>query len=58
MEKSANSLLDEIVKLEKGEYGQMWTSMGKTRMATQIALYKGFLKGLLEEIENTRTTMR
>lgn len=58
MEKSVNALLEEIVKLEKGEYGQMWTSMGKTRIATQIALYKGFLKGLLEEIGNTRTTMR
>lgn len=58
MEKSVNSLLAEVEKLEKGDYGQMWTSMGKTRMATQTALYKGFLKGLLEEIENIRTTMR
>ena len=58
MEKSVNSLLEEVVKLEKGEYGQMWTGMGKTRIATQIRLYKDLLKGLLEEIENTRTTMR
>lgn len=58
MEKSVNSLLEKVVNLEKGEYGQMWTSIGKTRMVTQIALYKGFLRGLLEEIENTRTTMR
>jgi hypothetical protein len=57
MEESIHSLLAEVEKHEKGEYGQMWTSMGKTRMQTQIALYKGFLSGLLEEIENTRTTM-
>jgi uncharacterized protein len=57
-EENANSLLVEVEKLEKGEYGQMWTSIGKARMTTQIALYKSFLKGLLEEIENTRTTMR
>jgi HD superfamily phosphodiesterase len=58
LEESANSLLAEIGKLDKGSYGQMWTSMGKARMATQITLYKTFLRGLLEEIENTRTTMR
>lgn len=57
-EENANSLLAEVEKLEKGEYGQMWTGLGKARMATQIAMYKSFLKGLLEEIENTRTTMR
>jgi len=58
MEESSNSLLAEVEKLEKGEYGQMWTSMGKAWIAKQTSLYKAFLTGLLEEIENTRTTMR
>jgi hypothetical protein len=58
MEESSNSLLAEVEKLEKGEYGPMWTSMGKAWIAKLTALYKGFLEGLLEEIENTRTTMR
>ena len=58
MEESATSLLAEVEKLEKGEYGEMWTSMGKAWITKQIALYKTFLTGLLEEIENTKTTMR
>ena len=58
MEESSNSLLAEVEKLEKGEYGQMWTSIGKAWIAKQTALYKAFLRGMLEEIENTRTTMR
>lgn len=58
LEEGANSLLAEVAKLEKDNGGKMWTSMGKARMATQITLYKTFLQGLLEEIENTRTTMR
>jgi 5'-deoxynucleotidase YfbR-like HD superfamily hydrolase len=57
LEADANSLLAEIEKLEKGEKGGTWTSMAKARMQTQITLYKNFLKGLLEEIENTRITM-
>lgn len=57
-EESSNFLLAEVEKLEKDEYGQMWTSMGKAWITKQIALYKTFLTGLLEEIENTKTTMR
>jgi 5'-deoxynucleotidase YfbR-like HD superfamily hydrolase len=57
LEEEINSLLAEVEKLEKGEHGETWTSMAKTRMQAQIGLYKNFLKGLLEEIENTRTTM-
>jgi len=55
---NAKSLLAEIGKIEKDEYSQMWTSMGKARMKTQLTMYKTFLNGLLEEIENTETTMR
>jgi len=58
IEENINSLLSEVEKLEKGTYGQMWTSMGKSRIKAQLALYKTFLNGMLEEIENTRTTMQ
>jgi HD superfamily phosphodiesterase len=58
LREGAESLLAEVEKLEKGEYGEMGTNMGKTRIKTQITTYKTFLKGLLEEIENTETTMR
>jgi len=57
LEMESNSLLREVEKLEKGEYGEIWTSMAKVRLQAQIGLYNDFLKGLLEEIENTRTTM-
>jgi putative nucleotidyltransferase with HDIG domain len=58
LEGNTNSLLAEIMKLEKGEHGPMWTPTGKSRMQTQIGLYKTFLNGLVEEIENTKTTMQ
>ena len=58
IEESSNFLLAEVDKLEKGTHGQMWTSMGKAWITKQIVLYKTFLTGLLEEIENTKTTMR
>ncbi|MEM2103038.1 MAG: HD domain-containing protein [Candidatus Bathyarchaeia archaeon] len=54
----AKSFLAEIAKIEKDDYGLMWTSMGKARMKTQVTTIKTFLNGLLEEIENTETTMR
>jgi uncharacterized protein len=57
LEEETNSFLTEVEKLEKGEHGETWTSMAKARMQAQIGLYKNLLKGLLEEIENTRTTM-
>jgi 5'-deoxynucleotidase YfbR-like HD superfamily hydrolase len=57
LEGEINSLLAEVEKLEEGEHCETWTSMAKAQMQTQISLYKNFLKGLLEEIENTRTTM-
>jgi len=57
LEESVHSLLAEVEKLEKGEEGVIWTSMAKARMQTQVGLYENFLRGLLEEIDNTRTTM-
>jgi HD superfamily phosphodiesterase len=58
LRESAKSLMADVEKFEEGEYGEMGTSMGKSRINTQITTYKAFLKGLLEEIENTETTMR
>jgi HD superfamily phosphodiesterase len=57
LEAEANSLLVEVEKLERGKYGETWTSRAKVRIQAQIGLYRDFLEGLLEEIENTRTTM-
>lgn len=57
IEEIVHSLLTEVEKQEKGEYGETWTSMAKVRMNMQIGVYKNFLNGILEEIENTITTM-
>ena len=56
VENGANSLLSEIERLEKGE-DAVWTSMAKARLRAQASCYRSFLQGILEEIENTRTTM-
>ncbi|MBX5327350.1 HD domain-containing protein [Candidatus Bathyarchaeota archaeon A05DMB-4] len=58
LKENAESFLAEVTKIEKDDYGLMWTSMGKARMKTQVTTIKTFLNGLLEEIENTETTMR
>ena len=58
LRENAKFFLAEVAEMEKDDYGRMWTSMGKTRMKTQVTTIKTFLSGLLEEIENTETTMR
>jgi HD superfamily phosphodiesterase len=57
IEENIHPLLTEVEKLEKGEQGKIWTSMAKVRINTQVNVYKNFLNGIMEEIENTKTTM-
>jgi len=42
-------------RLERGEFGPMWTNTGKAEMKTIINLNKTLLRGVLEELENTKT---
>jgi 5'-deoxynucleotidase YfbR-like HD superfamily hydrolase len=41
-------------KLEKGEYGPMWTRTGREKLRELLDLSKNVQKGALEELENTR----
>jgi hypothetical protein len=41
-------------KLEKGEYGPMWTRTGREKLRELLDSSKNVQKGALEELENTR----
>jgi len=55
LRKEVNSSLAYLNKLERGEFGPMWTNTGKAKLKELINLNKAFLGGVLEEIENTKT---
>lgn len=57
MEEAIHVLMEEVEKQNRGEFGETWTSMAKARLNTQLNVYRNTLNGILEEIENTRTTM-
>lgn len=48
------SSLGCLERLEKGDFGPMWTKTGKERVAELIGLNKTLYRGVLEELENTR----
>lgn len=48
------SFKEYIEKIEKGDYGRMWTKIGNREVETLIRLYKTILTGVLQEIENTK----
>lgn len=54
LRKEIYSSLAYLNKLERGEFGPMWTNTGKTKLKELINLNKTFLKGVLEELENTK----
>jgi HD superfamily phosphodiesterase len=55
LRKEVNSSKAYLDKLEKGEFGPMWTNTGKTKLKELTDLNRSFLKGIVEELENTRT---
>lgn len=55
LRKEVNSSLAHLNKLERGEFGPMWTNTGKAKLKELIDLNKTFLKGVLEELQNTKT---
>lgn len=57
MEEAIHVLMEEVERQDKGEFGETWTSMAKARLYIQLIVYRNILSGILEEIENTRTTM-
>jgi putative nucleotidyltransferase with HDIG domain len=49
------SLIEYFEKAERGEFGPMWTKTGKVKVDEFIKVYKVVYKGIISEIENTRT---
>jgi HD superfamily phosphohydrolase YqeK len=52
-QKSLSSLA-YLDKLERGDYGPMWTKTGGEKLSTFLDLNRSIQKGLLDELENTR----
>jgi uncharacterized protein len=57
LRKEVNSSLASLDRLERGEFGPMWTTTGKAKLKELINLNKTLLRGILEELENTKTPL-
>jgi len=49
------SFLEYLEKIERGEFGPMWTKTGKEKVEEFINLYKAVYGEILSEIESTKT---
>jgi len=49
------NLLGYLEKIERGEFGPMWTKTGKEKVEEFINLYKAVYGEILSEIESTKT---
>jgi len=54
LEQKIRQSLAYLDRLEKGEYGPMWTKTGKAKMKTLLDLNRTVQKGVLEELRNTQ----
>jgi HD superfamily phosphohydrolase YqeK len=54
LKQKTRSSLEYLSKLERGEYGPMWTRTGKEKLEELLDLSKTVQKGVLEELENTK----
>jgi len=54
LKRKALSSLAYLDKLEKGDFGPMWTKTGREKLRMLLDLNKNIQKGLLEELESTR----
>lgn len=53
LDTEVTSFLAYIQKVERGDYGLMWTKTGAKEVETLIHLYKVMLQGVLQEIRTT-----
>jgi len=49
------SFLEYLEKIDRGEFGPMWTKTGKEKAEEFINVYKAVYGAILSEIENTKT---
>lgn len=55
LSEKVRSAIEYISKVERGDFGQMWTKTGKTKLKELINVNKTILSGVLEESKNTKT---
>lgn len=48
------SSIGYLKKVEKGDFGAMWTRTGKAKLKELMNINRAILSGLLEELENTK----
>lgn len=53
LQEDVTSFKEYIEKVERGDYGYMWTKTGKNEIEKLITLHKTVLSGVLQEIERT-----
>lgn len=51
---SIQSFLEYLNRIEKGEFGPMWTKTGETKLKQLIEANKSIEQGILDELENTK----
>lgn len=54
LKEKVKSSLDYLKKLEMGEFGTMWTKIGKAKLKGLLEVNRATLEGVLEELENTK----
>lgn len=54
LKEKVQSSLEYLRKVEKGDYGQMWTKTGEERLKKLLDINKTIQNGVLEELKNTK----
>ena len=54
LKENIKSFLKYLDKVERGDFGQMWTKTGERKLRELVNVYKTVFKGMLEELENTK----
>ncbi len=54
LKEKVKSSIDYLKRLETGEFGPMWTKIGKAKLKGLLEVNRATLEGVLEELENTK----
>jgi putative nucleotidyltransferase with HDIG domain len=54
LKERVQSFSEYLAKVERGEFGPMWTKTGERKLKELINIYKAVLKGVLEELKHTK----
>ena len=54
LKEKVQSFLEYLSKVERGNFGQMWTKTGERKLKELINVNRTIFKGVLEELKNTK----